>query len=480
MPTSVLAKIFFPLVAYTRWLHTRWPAGTVEPLPEVGVDGETNLRGVRIVGDLSGIPLLKFSADSGARAVQAILREPDFKQTGSGGSGGDLLDLAILGGGVSGISAALEAKQAGLRCEVFEAAEPFITLLNFPKAKPIYTYPTDMEPAGLMQFHADVKEALVEELQKQRRDAGVETTHARVERIEAGKDAVTVHFAGDHSPGSVRARRVIVALGRSGDHRRLGVPGEDSDQVANRLHDPADFAGKNVLVVGGGDQALEAAIALGGAGARVTLSYRKKEFNRPKGENVEKLQTLARDPNAQAPVEQPRSTQTGTAATAGTQKNRGGRGGDPVALALGSEVVRIEPGRVTLKDESGERTLDNDAVFTLIGRDAPLGFFRRSGLLIRNAWTWWRVLGCVAFVTFCFLFYHWKNGDPREFNVGGKSVTQIFQEHGWFPFNVPGLIDHVRAARCGTGPTAGGTSCTSSRTGWAARRGGTASFTPWS
>ncbi len=75
----MLAKLVSPLTGYTRWLHTRWPAGTVEHLPEVGTDGATNLRGVRIVGDLSGIPLLKFSADTGARAVQAMLREPDFK-----------------------------------------------------------------------------------------------------------------------------------------------------------------------------------------------------------------------------------------------------------------------------------------------------------------------------------------------------------------------------------------------------------------
>src|SRR5438552_12430337 len=95
-----------PIARYVHWLHTRWPAGVVEKLPVAGTDGATNLPGVRIVGDLTGIPLLKFSADTGARAVQAILREPDFKP------GGESLDLAIIGGGVSGISAALEAKKA--------------------------------------------------------------------------------------------------------------------------------------------------------------------------------------------------------------------------------------------------------------------------------------------------------------------------------------------------------------------------------
>ena len=404
MSISPLAKVFTPLSAYTHWLHTRWPAGTVEHLPEVGIDGATNLPGVRIVGDLSGIPLLKFSADTGARAVQAILCERDFKKAQRGDSGGNTLDLVIIGGGVSGISAALEAKKAGLRFQVFEAAEPFSTVVNFPKAKPIYTYPTEMTPAGEMRFHADVKEALLDELERQRRDAGIETTNARADRIEAGRDAVTIHFAGDKAPADVRARRVIVAIGRSGDFRRLGVPGEEYDKVVNRLHDPADYTGKKVLVVGGGDSALETALALGNAGAHVTLSYRKKEFSRPKGENVEKLKTL----------------QNGS-----------------MAVALGTEVVRIDPDQVTLKDESGERALDNDFVFTMIGRDAPLGFFRRSGLPIRNEWTWWRVLGCVAFVAFCFLFYHWKGGHPQEFTLGNKSLTQIFAEHHWFPFNVP-------------------------------------------
>src|SRR5436190_7019585 len=103
------------IAKYSHWLHTRWPAGVVETLPEVGPDGTTNVPGVRITGDLTGIPLLKFSADTGARAVQAILREPDFKP------GGESLDLAIIGGGVSGISAALEAKKAGLKFKVFEA-----------------------------------------------------------------------------------------------------------------------------------------------------------------------------------------------------------------------------------------------------------------------------------------------------------------------------------------------------------------------
>ena len=114
------------IARYTHWLHTRWPAGTVEKLPEIGDDGTTAVPGVRIVGDLTGVPLLKFSSDSGAKAVKAILAEPDF--TAGRGSGGDRLDVAIVGGGVSGIAAAIAAKKAGLAFRVFEASEPFSTV----------------------------------------------------------------------------------------------------------------------------------------------------------------------------------------------------------------------------------------------------------------------------------------------------------------------------------------------------------------
>jgi len=277
---------------YMRWLHTCWPAGTVEKLPDVREDGTTAVPGVRVVGDLTGIPLLKFSADTGARAVHAILEEPDFaKRRGVGGKDGDVLDIAIIGGGVAGISAAIEAEKSNLNYRVYEAAQIFSTVANFPKQKPIYTYPTDMTPSGDLQFTAEVKEPLLEEMEAQRRKAGVEVIDRRITHLERKGEELLVHYDGGHD----RALRVIVAIGRSGNFRKLGVPGEELDKVYNRLHDPRDFEGKNVLVVGGGDSALETTIACAGAGAHVTLSYRKKEFSRPKPVNVENLGALVLD-----------------------------------------------------------------------------------------------------------------------------------------------------------------------------------------
>jgi len=414
------------IAQYTRWLHTQWPAGTVERLPESGDLGATAVPGVRIVGDLTGIPLLKFSSDSGARAVKAILREPGFQRS----TDPRLPDLAIVGGGVSGISAAIEAKRAGLSVVVFEATQTFSTVVNFPKGKPIYTYPTGMTPDGGLQFTATVKESLLEEMERQRVEADVNPVPARIDRVERREPDLLLH----HADGQVtRAQRVVVAIGRSGNFRRLGCPGEDLDKVYNRLYDPKEFAGKNALVVGGGDTAIETAIALGAIGANVTISYRKREFARPKPENVERLRALERDPTALVRVEHPTSERVTTATMTSTQ---GGRGAGSVRVLLGTQVSKIEPETATLIDSGkAETSIANDVVFSMIGREAPLDFFRRSGIPIRGEWraaTW---IAFVAFLLFCVVLYHWK-GHHQEFPLQRAAAAARA-----FPYNVPPAVE---------------------------------------
>jgi thioredoxin reductase len=417
---------------YTRWLHTMWPAGTVEKLPEVRPDGTTAVPGVRITGDLTGIPLLKFASDSGARAVEAILAEPDFARARE--ACGEDLDLAIVRAGVSGVAAALAARRAGLRFQVFEASEPFSTVASFPVAKPIYTYPTGMTPAGELQFRSEVhpKEELLEGMERTLREAGIPIVRSRIERIERSGDRLRLHHgvdAGAAAPPPTPARRVIVAIGRSGSHRRLGVPGEDRiDRVFNRLYDPKEFAGKQVLVVGGGDSALETAIALVSAGAHVTLSYRGREFVRPKPENTEKLRRLERDPSAEVEVEHP-SSDLVTAAT-GRFARLGEKPHPPGSLRLrvGTELTAIEPGHVTLRDAKGEASLvRNDAVFVMIGRKAPLDFFRRSRIPIRGAWRPAKWASFAGFLLFCVFLYNWK---------AGGAVNRYFQSHALFPYDL--------------------------------------------
>lgn len=409
------------LSRYTNWLHTRWPAGVIEKLPVAGPGGETSLPGVRIVGDLTGIPLLKFSADTGARAVQAILREPGFSRGGPRDP--EVLDLAIIGAGVSGVSAALEARKSGLSFRVFEATQVFSTIVNFPKGKPIYTYPTDMVPAGQMRLTADIKEGLLDELEAQRMAAGIEPVPLRIERLERKGDEILVHVGKENPP--VRARRAIVAIGRSGNYRKMNVPGEQLDKVYNRLYDPKDIAGMQALVVGGGDSSLETAIALASCGAHVTLSYRNKEFSRPKPENIRKIRALEKDPTAEVAVERPISDRVTTAAGF---LMRGDKPAGSLRLLLPSTVKEIRQDSVTLKNEAGaEIVLPNDVVFAMIGREAPLEFFRRSGITIRGEWkarTW---ASFILFFAFCVFLYNWKSGGD---------LNAFFQRHHWFPFNI--------------------------------------------
>ncbi len=419
--------VFSAIKRYTRWLHTQWPAGTVEQLPLSGEKGVTNIPGIRIVGDLTGIPLLKFSSKTGAEAVHAILAEPDFagRKDSSGTNG--TVDLAIIGGGVAGVSAAIEASKAGLNFAIFEAARAFSTVVNFPKKKPIYTYPTDLELEGGLHFQADVKEALLEEMERQREEAGIELTEARIVRLEKQGGEIVLHH--DEEGKTTRAKRVIIAIGRSGNHRKLGVPGEELDKVANRLHDPKDFEGRNVLVVGGGDSALESAIALAGAGARVTLSYRKKEFSRPKPGNIEKLEQLERDPTCGAEVECPSSERSAPAFTRGLNTTAAA---GSITLALGTNVTAITPDKVTLKTEDGKETeIENDAVFAMIGREPPLEFFRRSGLQVRGDWGAARITSFALILLACVFVYHWKKGGVY------LGVYETFKRNSWFPFNVP-------------------------------------------
>ncbi len=361
--------MFSAIASYTNWLHTRWPAGGVEKSPKVNDDGTTRVPGVRVVGDLTGVPLLKFSADTGARAVEAILAESDFQK----GADGYDHDLVIIGAGVSGISAAIEAKKNGLDFVLFEASESFSTIKNFPRKKPIYTYPTEMTPAGEMRFKSEIKEDLLVELEEQRAKRGIEPVPASIDRLSRSDGKLRVHRKGGDD---VIAQRVIVAIGRTGNFRKLNVPGENLDKVANRLIDARDYAGQKTLVVGGGDSALESAISLAETGATVDLSYRKPEFSRPKPDNIERLKEL---------------------------ESQG-----KLTLHMNTNVQDIAEKTVTLSGDGDDYQIENDATLILIGRDAPLDFFRKSKIGVTGDFTVPTWAGLIGFFAAFTIFYHWQ------------------------------------------------------------------------
>lgn len=382
---------------YMNWLHLKWPAGLVEKLPEVSEDFTTNVKGLYIVGDLTGVPLLKLSADSGVKAVRHLHADKSF-QSRKQQDGQPVHDLVIIGGGVAGHAAALEAKKLGLDFVLLEASEAFSTIANFPKRKPIYTYPSEMTPDGDLQFTTDVKEDLLEEMRAQVGD--IQPTIGYVERVTRKSGLLSVDLKGSDP---LLAHRVIVAIGRSGNYRKLGVPGEDLDKVYNRLHDPKDYKGKNVLVVGGGDSALETALAIAENGGNVTLSYRKDSFSRPKPDNIELL----------------------------TQQEQAGG----LTTAMSSQIESIQANKVRLKVNGDAQEIDNDVVFTMLGREAPLDFFRRSGVRITGESTTTSKLALLLFATFVFLMYDWKGYAWGNF---------LWDKMSW-PTNAPELLTSLGA-----------------------------------
>jgi len=371
---------------YHHWLHGKWPAGIPEKLPLINSDGTTALNGAYVVGDLTGIPLLKLSADSGAKAVQHMLSDEQFLRRKNQP---EVYDLVIIGGGVSGYAAALEAKANKLNFLLLEASKPFSTIGNFPKGKPIFTYPKQMTPEGKITFNESEfshenessvsqpnKESLLQMLQEKVANAGIQHHIARASHVERKSGLMQVILSQNEAP--IKAHRAIIAIGRSGNFRKLGIEGEDSDKCMNRLHDPKLFSGKNLVIVGGGDSALEATIATCEAGANVTLCHRDSDFSLPKPANLEKLMSL---------------------------KDAG-----KVEVKTDTALTKIEVGSVKLKTKSQtEEQLNNDAVLSLIGREAPLNFFRRSGIPIAGESSPIGWLYFVLFFVAIMALYDWKN-----------------------------------------------------------------------
>jgi thioredoxin reductase/ferredoxin len=375
----------FSLVArYARWLHTGHPAGAVEPFPEIREDGSTAVDGLWVAGDLTGVPLLKHAVDSGARVVDRI--------AGRGG------DLVIVGAGVAGMSAALQARRLGLDFRVVETREPFATIADFPKAKPIFTYPAEMEPAGTLRITANVKESLLDELRQQA--SPIETVSGTARQVVRESAGLRVEL---EDGSSLSARNVLVAIGRSGEYRALGVEGENGEQVHRRLHDPHAFTGSDVVVIGGGDTAVESAVALADAGAHVTLAHRGNQLKRPKPENLRRLQQ------------------------------------GPVRVLTGAQTRSIGSDRVEFDIQGDRHSVPASTTFVLIGRTPPLGFFRRSGVPIRGEGNVKRWLSLVVLLAIAFFVYHWKSDS-------GPGIYARFSERGWFPF---GIADPASPATLG-------------------------------
>ncbi|MFC2119639.1 NAD(P)-binding domain-containing protein [Bacteroidota bacterium] len=334
------------LKKYFNWLQKDVPTGEVERYPEIDENGETSVKGIYITGDLTGIPLLKLAAESGTNIIKQFAEDEEFQKLRRNNTDDSVYDFIIIGAGPSGIAAGMEANHQGFNYKILESAQKFSTIINFPKGKPIFAEPVNYEQKSQLIINDGTKESLLDELETQIEKVNLPVVEGvMVDRI----DEKSNHFQLITSKENYKALRVILAIGKSGNARMLNIPGENLPKVYNRLFDPADAAGQDLLVVGGGDSALETAIATAENANLVILSYRKPEFSRPKEGNVEKLNALV--------------------------------GEGKIKLMMESSVKEIKNDIVVLGNKDGsESEIKNSMLFTMIGRELPVQFFKRSNI----------------------------------------------------------------------------------------------------
>jgi thioredoxin reductase/Pyruvate/2-oxoacid:ferredoxin oxidoreductase delta subunit len=248
-------------------------------IPNISREFETNVQGIYIAGELGGMGLIRKAAEQGRQAMDAIRKKA--------GPGADF-DVLIVGCGPAGISAGLSAIEHKLRYKIVEQEDSLGgAVYHYPRQKIAMTAPVDLAIIGKVQFAEVQKEKLLEFWHGVVDKTGLKVSFKeRMEAIEKQGD----HFVVTTSRGSYTSKTVLLSMGRRGTPRKLEVPGEEQAKVVYRLTDPAQYAGQAVLVVGGGDSALEAAIALSEQpGTEVILSYRSAAFSRVKQKNRQRL-----------------------------------------------------------------------------------------------------------------------------------------------------------------------------------------------
>ncbi len=312
-------------------------------LPVVSPTFETNVPGLFIAGELGGMGLIRNAIEQGKQAVDAIARLRGLGRQGQ-------VDLLIVGAGAAGFSASLAAKERGLRFRTIEQETFGGTVSHFPRGKLVMTKPARLPIIGRMDFTEVSKEKLLEFWANAKRQAGIDIHYEeRLESLKPTGDGFVVTT----SRGEIRARAVLLAIGRRGTPRRLGVPGEDLNKVLYRLVDPRQFSGQRVMIVGGGDSALEAAATLvEESDAWVDLSYRGDAFQRARRTNRRRVE----------------------AATAA------GR----LRVWMKSEARKITREAVTLATPEGTIELSNDTVIVCAGGVLPTQFLRSLGVDIQT------------------------------------------------------------------------------------------------
>ncbi|MFM6946930.1 MAG: NAD(P)-binding domain-containing protein [Flavobacteriales bacterium] len=310
-------------------------------LPHVKPNYETNISGLYIAGELGGMGLIKNAIEQGIQAVQ------NLKPTGN-----NILDLIIVGAGPAGIGAALKAKELGLKFKILEQDSLGGTVFTFPRAKIVMTHPVHLPLHGQVKLNNTSKSELLELwLQLINRYDIPLFENTKVASILKNDEVFNVQIADDTE---INSHNVLLAIGRRGTPRKLGIPGEaNNERVAYRLLEPEHIESKKVIVVGGGDSAIEAALLLMERNT-VYLSYRKNTFARIKPMNASRIQEA---------IDQ-----------------------QMLIMLFESELVEIQNEQVLVKLDGQIQTIESvDHIYIFAGGELPTEFLKKAGIELEVA-----------------------------------------------------------------------------------------------
>jgi len=315
-------------------------------IPLVNPDFQTNVPGIFIAGELGGMGLIRNAIEQGRQAMESITKL--VRQTHQND-----LDVVIVGAGPAGFSSTLAAMESGLRYATIEQEELGGTVAHFPRHKLVMTHPATLPIVGKVKFTEVRKEALIAFWSEVAKQTKVDISYN--DRVDSIVPAPNGGFTVTTSKNTYDTRAVLLSTGRRGTPRKLGAPGEEMDKVVYRVIDPAQYRNQHVLVVGGGDSALEAATSIAAEdGTTVTLSYRSGAFSRAKPKNRQLVEEMA-------------------------AKGR-------LRVLFSSTVKSISEGAVEIAVGDKVGSIANDAVVVSAGGILPSAFLKTVGIHVETKW----------------------------------------------------------------------------------------------
>ncbi|MGF1508044.1 MAG: NAD(P)-binding domain-containing protein [Myxococcota bacterium] len=360
--------------------------------PLVGKGNESNVKGLHIIGDLAGAPVIKLAMAQGFDVMEHIASQPDMRERG----GTDPVDVLVVGAGASGLNAALAAQDKGLSYVVIEKGKIANTIENFPEGKWVYAEPDSTPPKGKLWLDGTRKEELVQ------RWNDIVTENNLTVSSEESLQSIQRHsdgtFTAKTSARELHVKRIVLATGQRGNPRKLKVKGEDQEHVYHLLYSPRAYKNEEIVVVGGGNSAVEAALVLSEQN-KVVMSYRQGEFSRIFKDNRQKLDQAIKEQR--------------------------------IEVIFNSNVKEFRKREAVLSVQSDageeERVVGADHAFVLVGAELPIKFLKSLGLRLENEWTGSPAMSIAATVA-AFLGLWWLGpqfGGPAPFGL------QISGVLGW-------------------------------------------------